>query len=175
MTPELRDFAVRILDQHRIMTLATNRADGWPQATVVGYANDGLKIYCFVARLSQKYSNIIRDPRVSAAIASDFSQPQEIKGLSLAGKAAPVTQEPEFNRARDIFLERYPEYAAWPRPNPAIAPMIRIMPTIVSVLDYSKGFGHSDLVKIEDQDLRPVGSQRHDWFGRAHPTSSRSR
>jgi hypothetical protein len=45
--------------------------------------------------------------------------------------------------------------------------MIRIRPTIVSVLDYSKGFGHSDLVKLEDDDLRPVAVQRHRWFGRA--------
>jgi nitroimidazol reductase NimA-like FMN-containing flavoprotein (pyridoxamine 5'-phosphate oxidase superfamily) len=167
MTLELRNFAVRVLDEHRIMTLATNRPDGWPQATVVGYANDGLTIYCFIARLSQKYSNIIRDARVSAAIASDFSNPNDIKGLSLAGKAAPVTQEAEFERACDIFMKRYPEYASWPRPNPAIAPMIRIRPTIVSVLDYSKGFGHSDLVKIEDDDLTPVAPQRHRWFGRA--------
>jgi len=167
MTPELRVSAIRILDQHRIMTLATNRPDGWPQATVVGYANDGLKIYCFVARLSQKYSNIIRDPRVSAAIASDFSQPLEIKGLSLAGKAVPVTQAEEFDRACELFMKRYPEYATWPRPNPAFAPLLRISPTIISVLDYSKGFGHSDLVKIEDGDLRPVSAQRHRWFGRA--------
>jgi len=167
MTSEVRDFAVRILDQHRIMTLATNRPDGWPQATVVGYANDGLTIYCFVARLSQKYSHIIRDSRVSVAIASDFSQPLEIKGLSLAGKAVPVTQTAEFNRASEIFMKRYPEYADWPRPNPAFAPMLRIQPTVVSVLDYSKGFGHSDLVKIEDGDLRPVSAQRHRWFGRA--------
>jgi len=167
MTPELRNFAVRVLDEHRIMTLATNRLDGWPQATVVGYANDGLTIYCFVARLSQKYSNIIRDPRVSAAIASDFSDPNDIKGLSLAGKAAPVTQEAEFDRACAIFMKRYPEYASWPRPNPATASIIRIRPTIVSVLDYSKGFGHSDLVKIEDDDMRPVASQRHRWFGHA--------
>ena len=54
MTPELRDAVLGILDKHRIMTLATNRSDGWPQATVVGYANDGLRIYCFVSRLSQK-------------------------------------------------------------------------------------------------------------------------
>ena len=166
MTPELRDFAVRILDEHRIMTLATNRPDGWPQATVVGYCNDGLKLYCFIARLSQKYSNIIRDPRISAAIASDFSRPLDIKGLSLAGKATPVTQEPEFSRAFEIFMKRYPEYANWPRPNPAFAPMLRITPTVVSLLDYSKGFGHSDLVNIEEQDLRPAGAQRHHWFGR---------
>jgi nitroimidazol reductase NimA-like FMN-containing flavoprotein (pyridoxamine 5'-phosphate oxidase superfamily) len=167
MTPELREAAVRILDQHRIMTLATNRPDGWPQATVVGYANDGLKIYCFVSRLSQKYANIARDPRVSIAIASDFSQPLEIKGLSLAGKAVPVTQEPEFGRACELFIKRYPEYADWPRPNPAFAPMLRIVPAIISVLDYSKGFGHSDLIKIEEDELRPVGTKWDRWFGRA--------
>ena len=35
---------VELLDRHRIMTVATNREDGWPQATVVGYCNDGLII-----------------------------------------------------------------------------------------------------------------------------------
>jgi nitroimidazol reductase NimA-like FMN-containing flavoprotein (pyridoxamine 5'-phosphate oxidase superfamily) len=167
MKPELRDLTLRILTHHRIMTLATNRPDGWPQATAVGYANDDLTIYCFIARVGQKYSNILRDPRVSAAIASDFSQPDDIKGLSLAGHAAAVTQEAEFDRGFDVFMKRFPEYASWPRPNPAVASLIRIRPTVISVLDYSKGFGHSDLVKIEDDDLRPVAVQRHRWFGRA--------
>jgi nitroimidazol reductase NimA-like FMN-containing flavoprotein (pyridoxamine 5'-phosphate oxidase superfamily) len=150
MAPELRDFIVRLLDEHRIMTLATNRPDGWPQATVVGYANEGFNIYCFVARMSQKYSNIVRDPRISAAIASDFSNPLEIRGLSLGGKATPVTDESEFERTCATFMKRYPEYASWPRPSPAISPMLRITPTVFSVLDYSKGFGHSDLVKLDD-------------------------
>ena len=166
MKPELRDLTLRILNHHRIMTLATNRPDGWPQATVVGYANDELTIYCFIARLSQKYTNIVRDPRISVAIASDFSQPNDIKGLSLAAHAAPVMQEGEFDRAFGIFMKRFPEYASWPRPNPAIACMMRLRPTVISVLDYSKGFGHSDLVKIEENDLRPVSVQRHRWFGR---------
>jgi nitroimidazol reductase NimA-like FMN-containing flavoprotein (pyridoxamine 5'-phosphate oxidase superfamily) len=167
MKPELREAVLGVLDKHRIMTLATNRPDGWPQATVVGYANDGLKIYCFVSRVSQKYANIVRDPRVSAAIASDFSNPLDIKGLSLAGKAMILTESAEFDRGYDIFLKRFPQYASWPRPNPAVAPMIRIMPTIISVLDYSKGFGHSDLVKVEQGDLRMGESQRHHWFGHA--------
>jgi hypothetical protein len=64
-------------------------------------------------------------------------------------------------------MKRFPEYASWPRPNPAIACMIRLRPAIISVLDYSKGFGHSDLVKIEEDDLRPLSVQRHRWFGRA--------
>ena len=166
MTPELRDLILRLLDENRIMTLATNRPDGWPQATVVGYANDGLKIYCFVSLLSQKYANIIRDPRVSAAIASDAPQPLQIKGLSLAGKAVPVTDQAEADRAYAIMLKRYPEYASWPRPNPAAAPLIRITPTIVSVLDYSKGFGHSDLVDVAEANRKAeTGAREHDWMG----------
>ena len=167
MTPDLRSAVLRILDEHRIMTLATNRPDGWPQATVVGYANDGLKLYCFVSRLGQKFSNIMRDPRVSVAIGDDFKQPLDIKGLSLAAKASIITDTVEFDRACDIFLKRYPEYATWPRPNPSVSPMLRLTPTVVSVLDYSKGFGHSDLVKVEAGDFSPGGSHRHHWFGHA--------
>ena len=166
MTPELRDAVLGILDKHRIMTLATNRPDGWPQATVVGYANDGLKIYCFVSRLGQKFANIVRDPRVSAAIAGDVPNPLDIKGLSLAGKAYALTESTEFDRAYDVFLKRYPEYKSWPRPSLAASPMIRITPTVISVLDYSKGFGHSDLVKIEEGDVRGGTPHRHSWFGR---------
>ena len=79
MKHEFKRQIVELLDQHRIMTVATNRADGWPQATVVGYANDGLIIYCLVARDSQKFANITRDPRVSIAIANDYPQPLQIR------------------------------------------------------------------------------------------------
>jgi hypothetical protein len=33
----LKSKILELLDQHRIMTLATNRPDGWPQATTVAY------------------------------------------------------------------------------------------------------------------------------------------
>jgi nitroimidazol reductase NimA-like FMN-containing flavoprotein (pyridoxamine 5'-phosphate oxidase superfamily) len=166
MDHDLRDLAIRLLDEHRIMTIATNRPDGWPQATVVGYANDGLTIYCFVSRLSQKYANIMRDKRVSIAIAGDFSDPLQIRGLSLAAKAVPVEQRNEFDRACDVFMKRYPEYASWPRPDPNIAPMLRITPEIISVLDYSKGFGHSDLVSVSPGDLGAAQS-RSNWLASA--------
>jgi nitroimidazol reductase NimA-like FMN-containing flavoprotein (pyridoxamine 5'-phosphate oxidase superfamily) len=166
MNHDLRDLAVRLLDEHRIMTIATNRSDGWPQATVVGYANDGLTIYCFVSRLSQKYANIMRDKRVSIAIASDVSDPLQIKGLSIAAKAVLVKDRDEFGRACDVFMTRYPEYASWPRPDPAIAPMLRIAPEIISVLDYSKDFGHSDLLSVSPGDLGATQS-RSNWLASA--------
>ena len=87
MKREFKRQIVDLLNEHRIMTIATNREDGWPQATVVGYANDGLVIYCLVSRDSQKFANIKRDPRVSLAIAKDYPQPLQIKGLSIAATA----------------------------------------------------------------------------------------
>jgi general stress protein 26 len=168
MKPELCDLILKLLGRHRIMTIATNRPDGWPQATVVGYANDGFKIYFFVARMSQKFMNIARDPRVSIAIGKDVTQPLEIKGLSLAGRAAPVEDRSEYERTGTIMLERYPEYKAMPQPTPALAPMMRVTPEIISVLDYSKGFGHSDLVSVTKDDIeKHIESPRHDWRGRA--------
>jgi nitroimidazol reductase NimA-like FMN-containing flavoprotein (pyridoxamine 5'-phosphate oxidase superfamily) len=168
LNAELHALILKLLDGNRLMSIATNRSDGWPQNTIVGYANDGLTLYCFVARTSQKYANIKRDPRVSIAIANDVVDPNTIQGLSMAARASPVEDRTEFERAGAIFLKRYPEYATWPAPDPAFAPMLRVTPEIISVLDYAKGFGHSDLVTIARSDLpAKVESTRRGWFRRS--------
>ena len=46
------------LAQHKAMTLATIRPDGFLQATMVYYANDGLVLYFATDLTSQKASNI---------------------------------------------------------------------------------------------------------------------
>jgi hypothetical protein len=165
MRPDLHSFILQLLESHRLMTLATNRPDGWPQATTVAYAHEGLLLYCFVSRVGQKYDNIQRDGRVSATIAGDFTDPSGIQGLSLAGRASIVDNKRDYDRIAALLFGRFPQYASWPQPNPALAPLIRIKPEIVSVLDYSKGFGHSDLVNVSEDDLEAIGSGRHDWLG----------
>jgi general stress protein 26 len=168
MKTALKQLIVRLLDDHRIMTIATNRPDGWPQATVVGYTNDGLVLYTFIARNSQKYANIQLDPRVSIAIAKDYPQPLAIKGLSMAAHALVIEDSGEVDHATALLRHRYPEYRVLPKPNPAEVPLIRITPEIISILDYSKGFGHTDLVAVSDRDLADfVESHRHHWAG--HP------
>jgi len=162
------------------MTIATNRSDGWPQATMVGYVNDGLTLYCFVARESQKHLNVLCDPRVSIAIGSDTKMPLDIKGLSLAGKAHVVDDRAEWNRVTALRLARYPEYAALPppvfrgdalariAPQPPTAQVIllRIEPDIISVVDYSQGFGHSDLIAVAGREVdRHVKTAQHAWHG----------
>jgi PPOX class probable F420-dependent enzyme len=166
MKREFKQKIVDLLNHHRIMTVATNRADGWPQATIVGYANDGLIIYCFIARDSQKFENLTRDPRVSLAIANDYPQPLQIKGLSMAATATVVEDRGEIDHAASILLRRYPEYKVMPRPDPEAVPMIRLTPKVVSVLNYAEGFGHTDLVRVTDNDLAEyVESRRHHWAG----------
>jgi nitroimidazol reductase NimA-like FMN-containing flavoprotein (pyridoxamine 5'-phosphate oxidase superfamily) len=164
MRAGFRETIIRLLDQHRIMTVATNRPDGWPQATTVSYANDGLVLYSFIARSGQKYANIERDPRISVAITKDYPQPLAIRGLSLAGRALVIEDRGEVDHAYGLLLRRYPEYKVNPRPIPAAVPLIRITPEVVSIIDYSKGFGHSDLVRVVERDLEQfIESRRHHW------------
>lgn len=41
MNEEICKEILALLDRHRIMTIVTLRPDGWPQATTVGYINEG--------------------------------------------------------------------------------------------------------------------------------------
>ena len=87
MHDSLRRKILKLLDQHRLMTLATNRPDGWPQATV-GYVKDGLTLYFLCSLKSQKAANLARDSRVSlTSVDHDVSKPMAIAGLSTADQA----------------------------------------------------------------------------------------
>jgi nitroimidazol reductase NimA-like FMN-containing flavoprotein (pyridoxamine 5'-phosphate oxidase superfamily) len=166
MKRAFRDLIIRLLDEHRILTVATNRPDGWPQATVVSYCNDDFIIYFFTDRDGQKVQNISHDPRVSIAIAKDYHRPLEIKGLSLAGQAIVVDDKAEFDHAYALLLARYPEYRVLPKPNRHEIAMVRVMPQIISVVDYAKGYGHADLMRVTDDDLAEfVERRRHHWAG----------
>ena len=150
MDEATRRQIIEILDAHRIMTVATLRPDGWPQATTVGYGNDGTDIYFLCATDSQKAENLARDNRVSATINGDKDQMREIKGLSLAARAHRLTDEAEGRKAIDLLISRYPpqEGLDLEMPQPSDVALFRLEPVVVSVLDYSKGFAHSDLVSM---------------------------
>jgi hypothetical protein len=96
--------------------------------------------------------------------ANDYPQPLQIKGLSIAAHAAVSTDPGERAHAQEIMFRRYPEYKIMPPPDPAQLPLLRITPELVSVLDYSKGFGHTDLVRVSENDLDEfIEARRHHW------------
>ena len=146
----IRMKILAILDQHRNMTLATLRPDGWPQATTVGYANDELTLYFLCGLDSQKATNLARDNRVSLTIDDDAPQVMQITGLSMAARAQAVVDRAEAEKALRLLMLKYPEQkslpSSLPMPTPENVRIFRLTPTVISVLDYSKGFGHTDLV-----------------------------
>ena len=138
-----------LLDGHRNMTLATLRPDGWPQATTVGYANEGMTLYFLCGLDSQKAANLARDDRVSITIDDDTPQVMEITGLSMAARAERVTDKAEGEKALGLLAERYPPQEApipLEMPKPEEVALFRVKPKVISVLDYTQGFGHTDLV-----------------------------
>src|SRR6516165_9281211 len=147
MEAEVRKTILRLLAQHRKMTIATLRSDGWPQATTVGYGNEGLTIYFLCGPDSQKAANLERDDRVSLTIDDDTGQVMAIEGLSMAARARVVTDPSEAEKALRLMIQRYPpQEIPLPMPNAAELRIFRVTPTVISVLDYSRGFGHTDLV-----------------------------
>jgi nitroimidazol reductase NimA-like FMN-containing flavoprotein (pyridoxamine 5'-phosphate oxidase superfamily) len=149
MDEVIRKKILALLDEHRIMTIATLRPDGWPQATTVGYVNDGLTLYFLCGLDSQKAANIAHDNRVSLTIDHDSDQIMEITGLSMAARATTVTDRAEAERVISMLPLKYPAQQTalpGPMPTPEEVRIFRVTPVVISVLDYTKGFGHTDLV-----------------------------
>jgi nitroimidazol reductase NimA-like FMN-containing flavoprotein (pyridoxamine 5'-phosphate oxidase superfamily) len=144
----IKNKILALLDQHRIMTLATVRPDGWPQATTVGYVHNGLTLYFLCGLDSQKAANIEHDNRVSLTIDHDADQIMEISGLSMAARAHVVTDPSEAERVLSMLPAKYPHQHALPgpMPKPDQVRIFRLTPFVISVLDYTQGFGHTDLV-----------------------------
>jgi nitroimidazol reductase NimA-like FMN-containing flavoprotein (pyridoxamine 5'-phosphate oxidase superfamily) len=148
MDDEIRRKILTLLDQHRIMTIATLRPDGWPQATTVGYVNEGTTLYFLCGLDSQKAKNLARDDRISLTIDHDTADLMAITGLSMAAHAHAVTDRTEAEKVLRMLPLKYPDAPPLPMKMPSRdeVRLFRVMPTVISVLDYSKGFGHTDLV-----------------------------
>ena len=157
MDARLRDEILSILDRASDMTIATIRQDGYPQATTVSFANDGLDIYFGCSEDSQKARNISRNGKVSLTINLPYADWGEIRGISAGGHAAHLADPSEIEHAGRLLLRKFPqgiaEYASGPHGGVAF---FKVVPNVISVLDYRKGFGHTDLVGNEPAPS-PVG------------------
>lgn len=149
MDDEIRRKILTLLDEHRIMSIATLRPDGWPQTTTVGYVNDGMAIYFLCGIDSQKAANLSHDDRVSLTIDHDTDDLWTITGLSLAGHATLVTDPDEADRVLAMLPRKYPNTTLPVKmPTREEVKIFHVRPMVISVLDYTKGFGHTDLVSI---------------------------
>ena len=148
MDPVLTDEIISILDNAIDMTIATVRQDGYPQATTVSYVNDGLKIYFGCAAESQKAKNLARIRKISLTVNLPYASWKEIRGLSIGGSAERVTDPQEMDQVSQLMFEKFPQIAGYAPAELEQIVLFRVTPEIISVLDYRKDFGHTDLVKV---------------------------
>jgi len=145
---QLKAKILSILENNRTMTIATLRPDGWPQATKVGFASEGLVLHFLCAPESQKAANLAHDDRVSLTIDDNCAQVMALTGLSMAAHATHVDDPAESAKLMAALMSKYPPQDSMPDPMPPgdSAYIFRVVPTVISVLDYTKGFGLTDLV-----------------------------
>lgn len=153
MDTALHEKILDIFDRSPDLTISTVRPDGAPQATVVSFVHDGLNLYFGTGSRSQKSMNIARDPRVSITVTAPYSDWLHIKGLSLFGIAEEIEDVAGKVHVAELMMRRFPELGQMPAVDPEDTKLFCIRPTVVSVLDYTKGFGHSDLVTIGPDDM----------------------
>ena len=161
----MKDKAIKILEQHRLMGLATVRPDGWPQATMVSFANEDILIYFIISRQSQKFANIERDDRVSLVVGRDFEDPSAIMALSIAARASELRDPKQRDRAVGLLLDRHPALRKLEPPQPDHSAVMRANREIITILDYSKGFGHADLLTVGPGGLTDMTAARDDDWG----------
>ena len=148
MDRKIRKFILDVLRDHNIMSLATMRPDGYPQATTVAYANDGLTLYFACDRDSQKARNIRKCKKVSLTIDRDCEDWSKIKGLSMAAAAEVLKETTAVERGLKLLDSKFPEMGEMSEEDLAATAVVKVMPKVISVIDYRKGFGHTDLVKV---------------------------
>ncbi|HYD27688.1 pyridoxamine 5'-phosphate oxidase family protein [Brevundimonas sp.] len=141
------DAIVELLERERLMTIACNRPDGWPQATTVGYLNEGLNLYFIVARTSQKYANLSADPRASVAIRSESGGHGGGVGVSMAGRVAEVVDPEAVGRLNRRIGERYPEVHIYSPSGDSVA-VLHFRPTIISAVGVTRGRSEAETFTV---------------------------
>ena len=107
MTPSTKRFILEQLKTNRIMSIATVRPDGYPQATTVTYANDGLTLYFACDRNSQKVRNLRRSSKVSLTINKDTANWKKITGLSMGATAKVLERPADTQRALALLSRKF--------------------------------------------------------------------
>ena len=145
MDRALRKRILDLMKHHNIMTIATVRKDGYPQATTVTYANEGLTLYFGCEKSAQKVKNIERCSEASVTIDRDYRDWNRIRGLSMAADAEVLSDRDELRHAAALLAKKFPQRGGVP---PEDISFVKVVPKVISVLDYTRDFGHTELVRV---------------------------
>lgn len=149
---EARGRILAILSAGADLALATLRPDGYPQATTVSYVNQGLVLYAGIGLDSQKAHNIEANPRVSLTLTLPYAHWGEIRGISAGATATIISGAAGLASVAALMVRKFPEIRrmqdAGKAPDWGSVLVLRIEPQVISLLDYTRGFGHTELFAV---------------------------
>ena len=138
------DAVQRELLSMPLMTLATRGADGQPHAAPVFFAADGVRaLYFFSSGGSQHAHDLVGSPQAAVAIHAPAGGWREVQGLQLRGVVRAVNPGPEWDRAWELYREKFP-FAAEEQIQAMRDTLFVFEPAWVRAIDHARGFGYSD-------------------------------
>ena len=170
MQDELRQTVLAFLQQHHVMTLATQGAaaaagdtdgddgdsvdtDSCPWAAAVVYAHDATTLYFLSSARSRHARDLARDARVAVSIQSQPADWKDIRGIQLQGRAVQL-EGAERLAAMARYGLRFPIVGNLARAPAAIVQAFakvswyRVDAKYLFFIDNSKGFGHRDRLDL---------------------------
>lgn len=148
MPQRLMPDILAVLAEGKDMAVATTFPDGAPHVVTVSYVSDGLAIYFGCSRASQKARNLGRDARVAITVTLPYRDWSQIRGLSLSGRARPILTDVEQTRVAGLFAAKFSEIAQYITDVGDDMALFEVEPQVIGVLDYRKGFGHVEHVRV---------------------------
>jgi len=143
--------AIKILNAHQTMAISTVRPDGWPQTTIVGYANRGFELYFLIYRASQKFANIQHDDRVSIAVSAEPGNLAELQAVYAGARAREIKGPAEREAAWRLLMDRHSNLSGFKIPEASEAVFMTAKCKYVSVLDFTQGPGHQEHLVVDDE------------------------
>jgi len=138
-----RNDVVAFLRRHALAVEASVRADGAPQAAVIGFiVSDELELFFDTLSTSRKYQNLMRDPRIALVVGWDDERTVQLEG---------VVDEPSGTTLRalqELYFARFPDGPE--RQKLDEIRYLRVRPTWIRYSDFSVPF--PDIVQIDLRD-----------------------
>lgn len=152
MSQHLVPDILAILAEGRDMAVATTSPDAGPHVVTVSYANADAALYFGCSPHSRKAHNLDRDDRVAISITLPYRDWSQIRGLSLSGRARRVDPGQPQALVAALFAGKFSELAQYvPEAGDELA-LFEVVPEVIGVLDYRKGFGHVEHVRVVQVD-----------------------
>lgn len=144
----LRAKIVEVLQSQHLMTLATLRPDGYPQASILNYIADDITLYFATDAASQKVANIGFNNKVSVAIAVETEDFYKLSGLSMTGVARRILDKEAAAEFSLRLFRKLPQSKRYVPQDPDQLALFAVTPVAISLIDYASGFGTTHLFRL---------------------------